>query len=149
MNTWSPLFDTVQIHVSFEKAVIWYLFPDHWEEPWTRSGLMLMTAKHYYPHPCSGMVPLHELLWEQLVSQYLIHLILALLILWRVHLFIRKSLKKRQILYRSLKHLLVMHQAGKKENTSKLVKIQCFGKQNSPELQLFNRSDNLHLVQIL
>lgn len=42
-----------------------------------------------------------------------------------------------------------MHQAEKKENTSKLSEIHCFGKQNSPELQLFNRSDNLYLVQIV
>lgn len=56
---------------------------------------------------------------------------------------------KKTHFYRSLKYLIFMHQAGKKENTSKLVEIQCFGKQNSPELKFFKRSDNLYLVQIL
>lgn len=53
------------------------------------------------------MVPFWQLLWKQLVSQCLIHLTCASLILWRAHFYIGK------FPYRSLKYLTSLHQGGK------------------------------------
>lgn len=78
-----------------------------------------MTIKQCQQYPCSGMVPLWQLLWEQLVRQCLICLTCALLILWRVHFYIGKYMIKSQIPYGSLKYLTSTHQGRKHLQTTK------------------------------